>query len=277
MEKFSQRMGIQQVNTAIQINSMDVGLRNALWNVFWDHVRLGMNSHAANKFGEQIWKYCFNKLLDEAPSGSIDKLFQAIKEHYFALEWFAVYDFLEFVANQMHDYEAPAFIEACNTSLKRELSAYRFVGKKLVPVTSEQEIDEVEGALAFSNQYTPHLTKAVEAFANRKAPDYPNSIRESINAVEATCRLITGDLKVTLGKALERLEKSHKIDLHHNLKAAFQNLYWYTSDAEGIRHGLVGKADLDVEDARFMLIACSAFINYLKAKADKAGIQLSDN
>src|SRR6266566_1079047 len=99
MEKFSQRVGIQQVNTALQINSINVGLRNALWNVFMDHVRWGMNSHDANKFGEQIWKYCFNKLLDEAPSGSIEKVFEAIKEHYFTLEWYEVYDFIEFVAN----------------------------------------------------------------------------------------------------------------------------------------------------------------------------------
>ncbi len=136
MEKFSQRMGIQQVNTAIQRDSMDEGLRNALWNVFIDHVRWGMNSHAANKFGEQIWKYCFNKLQDEAPSGSIDKLFKIMKEHYLTLEWYEVYDFIEFIANHIPEYKVNDFITACNTTLKRELSAYRFVGKKLVPATN---------------------------------------------------------------------------------------------------------------------------------------------
>ena len=96
MEKFSQRMGIQQASTAVQINSINVGLRNALWNVFTDHVRWGMPSHYANKFGEQIWKYCFNKPLDEVPyetpSRSIDSLFKAIKQHYLTLEWYEVYD-----------------------------------------------------------------------------------------------------------------------------------------------------------------------------------------
>src|SRR6266702_4232730 len=105
MEKFSQRMGIQQVNTVIQIDSMDVALRKALWIVFDDRVRLGMASYYAQKFGEQIWKYCFYKLLDEVPSGSKEKLFKAIQEHYFTLEWYEVYDFIEFVANHL-DYEA---------------------------------------------------------------------------------------------------------------------------------------------------------------------------
>jgi hypothetical protein len=65
--------------------------------------------------------------------------------------------------------------------------------------------------------------------------------------------------------------------LHADLKDAFKKLYGYTSGAQGIRHGLVGKANLDVEDARFMLIACSAFINYLATKAEKAGIELSQS
>lgn len=280
MEKFSQRIGIQQASTAVQINSINVGLRNALWNVFTDQVRWGMPSHYANKFGEQIWKYCFNKPLDEipykAPYAPIDSLFKAIKENYLTLEWYEVYDFIDFVANHVdHGDTSINFVEACNTVLKRELEAYRFVEKKLVPVTSEQEIAEINEALSVSRTFTPHLERALNLLADRKSPDYANIIKESISAVEATCKLITGDPKATLGQALGRLE-SKGVVLHADLKEAFKKLYGYTSDAQGIRHGWVGKADLDVEDARFMLIACSAFINYLVVKADKAGIQLPD-
>jgi hypothetical protein len=85
--------------------------------------------------------------------------------------------------------------------------------------------------------------------------------------------LITGNPKVTLGDALRQLE--NKIGtLHSALRNGFNSLYAYSSDAEGIRHGMLGESGLDVEDAKFMLIACSAFINYLAAKADKAGIEL---
>ncbi len=60
------------------------------------------------------------------------------------------------------------------------------------------------------------------------------------------------------------------------LSRAFRQLYGYTSDANGIRHALLDESNLDFEDAKFMLVSCSAFINYLKGKAIKAGIDFSN-
>lgn len=47
----------------------------------------------------------------------------------------------------------------------------------------------------------------------------------------------------------------------------------YTTDADGIRHGMMDVGDLTVVDARFALVTCSAFCSYLlaKAKAPEAG------
>jgi hypothetical protein len=44
-------------------------------------------------------------------------------------------------------------------------------------------------------------------------------------------------------------------------------LYGYTSDSSGIRHALQDEPNLDFVDAKFMLVACSAFVNYLTDKA----------
>ena len=46
----------------------------------------------------------------------------------------------------------------------------------------------------------------------------------------------------------------------------------YTSDTDGIRHGLTEEINCDFEDAKFMLVTCNTFINYLVIKANKAGI-----
>ena len=101
--------------------------------------------------------------------------------------------------------------------------------------------------------------------ADRKAPDYRNSIKESISAVEALCNIITGNSSATLGKALSEIEKKH--NLHPALKNAFSSLYGWTCDAGGIRHALEeNNTIVEFEDAKFMLVSCSAFINYLKAK-----------
>ncbi len=58
--------------------------------------------------------------------------------------------------------------------------------------------------------------------------------------------------------------------MHPALNRAFSNLYGYTSGGDGIRHALLDEPNLDFEDAKFMIVSCSGFINYLISKASKA-------
>jgi hypothetical protein len=248
-------------------------LRKALWNDFYGEFWGKQNWGVVRRLIYNLWSNFFHKLLDEAPK--YDALWETIKTFYFSLEWHEVYDFIEFVANEYENgFYLDELIKAYNITLKRYLSAYRFIGKNLVKITSEQEIAEIEEALTVSKQFTPHLDQALTLLADRNVPDYRNSIKESISAVEAICQLIVDDENASLGKALTQLES--KIgSFHKSFRNALNNLYGWTSDAQGIRHALLGDSDLDIEDARFMLIICSAFINYLAAKADKAGIEFS--
>ena len=71
-----------------------------------------------------------------------------------------------------------------------------------------------------------------------------------------------------------KLKNQKKIDMHPALKTAFNKLYGYTNDEQGIRHSLLEKDTVDFEDAKFMLVSCSAFINYLTIKSSKGGIKL---
>ena len=113
-----------------------------------------------------------------------------------------------------------------------------------------------------------HLNSALEKYALRPNGDYRNSIKESISAVEGFCREKTGES--TLGKALSQLEKKNII-IPPSLKAAFSKLYEYTNHADtGIRHALMdddGKYTPTADEALFMLVSCSAFINYLESKS----------
>jgi len=150
-------------------------------------------------------------------------------------------------------------MDFCDSVLERELSAYRFVGDRITQITSEEEVSEIGEAL--------------DLLADRKLPDYSNSIKESISAVsavEAICNLIAKEETATLGQALKKIEE--KVSLHPALKCAFSNLYGYTSDARSIRHALLDEPNLSFEDAKFMLVSCSAFVNYLISKASKVGI-----
>lgn len=107
-----------------------------------------------------------------------------------------------------------------------------------------------------------HLVKATTFLADRDMPDYENSIKESISAVEAMCVVLLGK-GATLGAALKQLEDKG-IKIHPSMKSAFEKLYGYTSDAAGIRHaGNIGGPNSTFEEAKFMLVSCSAFVNYL--------------
>ena len=46
-------------------------------------------------------------------------------------------------------------------------------------------------------------------------------------------------------------------------------LYGYASDENGIRHGGIDFKNAPAEDAKYMLISCSAFVNYLMEKWSK--------
>lgn len=59
----------------------------------------------------------------------------------------------------------------------------------------------------------------------------------------------------TLGDALKLM----KDKIYPAMKGAFEKLYGYTSDANGI-----GEGNSTFEEAKYMLISCSAFVNYLK-------------
>jgi len=281
MRLFSQRKGIKPVKK-IQRGYMDDDLRNSLWNAFisfyWSNVEgeIIFDEPWIYDLCKSLWLDYFKKPLDTLLSMSLKYTYQKIKDYFFNCHWYEVYDFIEFIVNS-YPYEGinSEFMEYCNSVLERELSAYRFVGGKIVEITSEEEISEIEEALEISKPLKgvhTHLKRALELLADRKSPDYRNSIKESISAVEAICRLITGEGKATLGEALNKMKTEAKVDLHPALKSALDNLYGYTSDEKGIRHSLLDEPNLNFEDAKFMLVSCSAFINYLFIKASKAGI-----
>ena len=123
--------------------------------------------------------------------------------------------------------------------LATEMAAYRFIDGKIIDITGEQEREMLEEALGDTRfaGVLSHLERALALLADRKQPDYRNSIKESISAVEAMARVVSGNDKATLGEALKLLEKSGK--LHAALKDGFSKLYGYTSDEHGIRHAML--------------------------------------
>ena len=43
-------------------------------------------------------------------------------------------------------------------------------------------------------------------------------------------------------------------------------MFNWTSDEDGVRHGTKGTPQVGLSEARYMVVACSAFVNYLAVK-----------
>lgn len=286
--KFSQRMGITPATKAIQIESIDDDLKNGLWNlikiIFLDSISKSV-AHTYqsdfNRFCQNLWHEFFKLSIDEV---SYDDFYneKIIKDKFYINPWYVSYDFLEYLAcidPSPYNIKTKDFTVVCNKLLEKEFSGYRFIENTLSPITNQHELEEIETAIDYSIQFTYlkganiHLKLALDKLSDRKNPDYRNSIKESISAVESVSKVISGNAKDSLGAAIDKIKG--KIAIHPALEKGLKNLYGYTSDGDGIRHALMDASNCDFEDAKFMLVSCSAFINYLIVKADKAGITLN--
>ena len=136
----------------------------------------------------------------------------------------------------------------------------------VLPISNEEELETVNEAN--KTPYSPvneHIQKAI-SLLKKEPSDYANSVKESISSVEALCQIIIGDKSATLGKAIKKLKEKGVI-IPPALEWAFDKLYGYTSSEGGIRHALSeGDTPPTFDDAKYMLVSCSAFVNYLISK-----------
>lgn len=168
--------------------------------------------------------------------------------------------------------EKNMFFELMNQVFEDEYVGYRFVDGKIAPITDKNEIISIENACNNEFEGTrAHVKKAVGFIADRERKDYKNCIKESISAVESICSIIAGQKKSSLDDALKNLQKNG-VKIHPQLELAFSKLYAYTNSEKGIRHANgMFESDVTFEEAKFMLVSCSAFVNYLIANYGKVG------
>lgn len=276
MVNFAQRYGYIPLEKIFQRESVDEKLRTQLWNILkisiWDlfdsrNEQHDQTSRKINHLVGRLWFHYFNKDLDDLPhfKNARGSAYDYMKEYFYSCKWFEVYEFLEFLAEDISDLLHSDTRSWINKSLEQHNAAYRFVDELIVEVTDQNEINSIEVGLSHPEQpVKAHLKSALEMLSNKENPDYRNSVKESISAVEAACRLLTGNKSATLGDALKKIKNLHPV-----MKQAFDKLYGYSSDASGVRHSLIDESNISYADAKFMLVTCSAFVSYLNTTAAK--------
>ncbi len=279
MSLFSQRKGLKPLEKTIQKDSVDQELRNALWTALheciyekWRDYDYGWddNSAAINSLFNSYWIWYFKLPSDNQPQ--MREALMRVRAYFFECKWNEIYDFIEFTAKHS-DRFCDNLRNACNMFLTAENSAYRFVGDDITQITNETEIEAIEKALTDAPRAVEiHLKASLTFLSDRKKPDFRNSIKEAISAVESLCKILSGDSKATLGPALKKVAAT--TPLHPAFERSLLSLYGFTSDEHGIRHALMDEPNLTYVDAKFMLVLCAGFSSYLLGKCAENGIKI---
>lgn len=281
---FAERNGFVQ-EKAIQIDDMDRALRNRLYNAVHKFLE-------PSPFINDELKYVVDKLgyrIESTAQKNWHLVDSILQRNITDIPWYMPYEIIElfFEAKRNHcsrcEYDCyergfcdeivwfKGVTAEINRIMEQEKSGYRFLNDKFINITNEEELEEISKVTDSPYEsVSTHFRKALTLYSDRKNPDYENSIKESISAVEAMCCIITGATgsQATLGNSLKQLE-TNGVVIHSAMKAGFEKMYGYTSDVDGIRHGGIDFTNAPAEDAKYMLVSCSAFVNYLIEKFSK--------
>lgn len=246
-------------------------------------------SHCHNEYGSSytefyfvdLEKYVWSEFLHNRLA-DIDKLYGAHQEVTIStfkgtLPWYRKLDLLEEIISYLFRVVrlnsdrtlsklTELLVKRLNSHFEMAKYGYRIVENQVVPITDSIELETITTAIDEHGAVTIHLQEALNLYAKRPTPDYRNSVKESITAVEALCREITGES--TLDRAIPKL-KTKGIDLQSQFEEGLKKLYYYTNDSTtGVRHALLNDTYVPTEaDAHFMLVTCSAFVNYIRMKS----------
>ena len=271
---FSERKGIKNFSEMVQINNLSVRSRNLIYTCICKYIQMIEEDVDSSELIEYIYIQLMSLTKDDIPYNyytyryDIDEIFKFIKKVILQLDYSDIFDFIDGLIIYFKNnicYINKEFTAEINQLFINENINYRILNNMVTDIIQEKEIESIEETL--NNPYievSQHYSKAIEQLY--KVKDFDNSIKESISSVEAMCQILTQNNKATLGDVL----KSLKNRIHPAMESAFQKLYGYTSDANGIRHANgLGEGDSTFEEAKYMLISCSAFVNYLKENFEK--------
>lgn len=275
---FSQRGGYEKIPSPLKLEEISQEAQTCLWNNLYEAVRHSISRPYGYQYYitsppwlnilRDLHAYFFKLELDSF-NDDHEAFIRDYKHLIYNLEFNKVFDLLEYI--MCHPECPPSFINDVAETFEECQLAYRV--DKEQPVTIYPAATETEGKTILKARKQlrddgffgaeAHLQKAIDSINQR---EYADSVRQSINAVEAVAKKLDPKSSNSLDKMLKSLEE--KNPLHPALKKGLQALYGYTSDEKGIRHPLIDEkqANVGMDEAVFMLGACAAFSSYLLRK-----------
>lgn len=292
---FSDRHGINPLNTQMQFKDFDEHTRMAMLNTLHDILQMVDKESPAHTMRHDRWPVFYLDIATNVYNQETDKLENfdefdlenIVKGYIRRTILFDTYDsvltLIEYILNYTADNfgnRQPQFDgkticyfdekKYMNKLFEKEYVGYRFIDDCIVPITDDTEIKEIEETLDTKIQASKkHIEKALGFLSDREKPDYKNSVKESISAIEAACKIILGNDSVDLSNAIKKL-KDKGIELHPALLQAIDKLYAYAGDKGGVRHSEKSvESNVTFEEAKLILVTSCALSNYLIAEYGK--------
>lgn len=281
---FSERNGVgRQLNKEMQTNSFDVRTRTLFVNVLQEYfLEKDLCNYTA--YGREDFTKGIYREIAQNATGELAYWYYNVNTNYAELfidyisapilngKYDEVLTLIEFIAKQI-DKSLSAEIgnrlrHKFNELFEQEYVGYRFLGDIITPITNDKERKCIEESMTCQiKMIEKHMEKAVKLLSNRDDPDYKNSIKESINAIEAAARFILQDDSIILSKALVKLNDKGII-CHKTLRDVIEKIYAFGSDAGGVRHGEKSEPiNLGFDEAKMLLVTCSSVVNFLLSKS----------
>jgi hypothetical protein len=269
--RFSDRIGATNPPELATTEASDA-LSAALWNTFEPFLFADAEEWPATL--RRVYAY-LHWLTYEVPHRHYpSQARERLNDWYFSDDrvWYEIYNFCEFAANLIAGglvgSRSGQVYQLFNGVLEKEGLPYRFVQGVLTTITDPTEIRAVHEALRSGDRFIgarEHLAKALQFLGLRPEPEFRNTIKEAISAVESALKVLTGHAHADLAEALREFARAHPI--HGALFKGLDSLHGYTSNEHGLRHALLeADANVGFAEAKFMVVACSAFVSYLIAR-----------
>ena len=133
--------------------------------------------------------------------------------------------------------------------------------KHTVDLTTRAQV--VLGDLRLGNA-RKHYDKALQFFRSPSKPDYENSVKEAVCAVEAAGKALFPQAKAaTLGDLAKWLASTNDVAVPRAIANTITGIYAYRSGGDGVGHGGASGGAATTEVAEYVLAVCASQIIYL--------------
>lgn len=203
MSSFSDRFGFTAPLRDLSDEEVPDALASGLWDVIYNEFcqpaaqldfigRVDGYMPLFESYSRFFWTHVLKSSIDTRPENPLEAR-KLIRRYFFDAPFNKKYDLLELSAGIAPDLQK--FTNSANFFFERERAAFRFSGEEIIRISAPEELEEITSIIAEhpSSAVRTHIRTAAKLYSDRVEPDYRNSIKESISAVEAAVCYVSGE------------------------------------------------------------------------------------